>query len=59
MRYTVEFLLFCIAAYAAYLVLKKPEKEALADRLLFACMGLSLFIWIMMSWGILMPIGNY
>ncbi len=55
----MEFTLFCIAAYAAYLVYKKPEKEKLADRLLFSCIGMSFFIWIMMSWGILLPVGNY
>ncbi|USD37479.1 MULTISPECIES: hypothetical protein [Ferrimonas] len=55
----MEFTNFCIMAFAAYLVLKKPEKEKLADRLLFGSIALSFFIWIMMSWGTLMPIGNY
>ncbi|MFQ6371923.1 hypothetical protein [Shewanella sp. YIC-542] len=55
----MEFTLFCIAAFAAYLVFKKPEKEALADKLLFGCIGMSFFIWIMMSWSTLLPVGNF
>ncbi|SDJ77028.1 hypothetical protein SAMN04488540_11349 [Ferrimonas sediminum] len=55
----MEFTIFCIIAYTAYIVYKKPHKQKLADRLLFTCLGLGLFTWVMMSWGYLMPVGNY
>ncbi|MCL1035966.1 hypothetical protein L2725_02070 [Shewanella corallii] len=54
----MEFILFCLVFAAAALVAFKPEKEKLASRLLVSSILLSVFIWIVMTAGMIIPPGN-
>ncbi|MGL4476547.1 MAG: hypothetical protein ACRC6S_03675 [Shewanella sp.] len=54
----MEFLLFCIIFVTALLVAFKPQKQKLAHILLTISILLSLFIWLIATWGMLVPAGN-
>lgn len=41
----MEFLEICIMLYIAYLLYKKPQKEALAYKLMFIVWGMILFFY--------------
>lgn len=54
----MEFLILVIVFICAYLVGFKPEKQRLAHILLCVGIGLSMFVWLMGTWGQLVPSGN-
>ena len=54
----MEFLLFCIIFVTAFLVAFKPQKQKLAHILLTVSILMSVFIWLVATWGMLVPAGN-
>ena len=54
----MEFLLFCLIFVTGYLVAFKPHKQSIADKCLIGCIALSIFIWVVATWGMLIPAGN-
>ena len=54
----MEFLLFCLIFFTAYLVAFKPHKQRMADICLCASIGMSILIWVIATWGMVVPAGN-
>lgn len=54
----MEFVLFCLIFITAWIVGFKPQKQSLANKCLIGCISLSIFIWIVATWGMLIPAGN-
>ncbi|WP_185976953.1 MULTISPECIES: hypothetical protein [Shewanella] len=54
----MEFLLFCLIFFTAFLVAFKPHKQGMANICLFASIAMSVLIWLLGTWDMLVPAGN-
>ncbi|MCL1138067.1 hypothetical protein [Shewanella pneumatophori] len=54
----MEFLLFCLIFIACFLVAFKPHKQKLAHIFLALSILMSMGIWLIATWGMLVPAGN-
>lgn len=54
----MEALILCLIFAAAYLVGFKPERKKAANILLCLSIVVSVFVWLIATWGQIVPVGN-
>lgn len=54
----MEALILCLVFAAAYIVGFKPERKKTANVMLCLSLVLSLFVWLIATWGHIVPAGN-
>ena len=55
----MEFLQLCLVFLAVGFVLKKPEKETIANMCLLGATLLMFVVWLVATWQMVLPAGNY